>query len=368
MRCPNDCSGNGVCYRGVCYCYSNFTGESCKTIKRPPPPPGYDWEEPLKAAQQLCATSRSTSPPVIPIPASFSVQEKKDLFAQTYGGDWLRFWNLVHDNTKNRAAFTLAVTEPTPDSPAASNQALQESQMEMFKQIFGESDFQQAWDSIMNNADAKERFNEMFRFSPGSSEAELEQNDVRGSGLPPPPPLARGKTPAALAQGRQQLFTDAFGEGDGLAMEMLIFGNRTKRDLFTRAFSDFLKDNVGRQLQDRRENWEDDMMQLMTDTMGPEGPAVLREIYADPARSGLFRSAFAGYLEESPSLNTLIQTEESLPLNPSSTQQQQQQLKDDLSKKVLSKLVDPNPQALSPPKVFRGPQVPTSNHRAPPPI
>jgi hypothetical protein len=40
------------------------------------------------------------------------------------------------------------------------------------------------------------------------------------------------------------------------------------------------------------------MMQLMTDALGDDGPALLRDIFADPQRATLFRQAFSGYLEE----------------------------------------------------------------------
>lgn len=97
-------------------------------------------------------------------------------------------------------------------------------------------------------------------------------------------------------------------------MEMLIFGNRTKRDLFTRAFSDFMKENMMRDVQDKRDNWEDDMTQLMVDALGnDDGIPMVREIFADPKRMTLFREAFAGYLEERPSqAASLMETDEGL--------------------------------------------------------
>eukprot|EP00301_Raphidiophrys_heterophryoidea_P000930 c10462_g1_i1.p1 GENE.c10462_g1_i1~~c10462_g1_i1.p1 ORF type:complete len:927 (-),score=180.30 c10462_g1_i1:83-2830(-) len=309
MRCPNDCSANGVCFRGVCYCYSNYTGDSCRTIKRPPPPPGYDWTAPLREAQgmALAATSRAVVPPAGPLPADFTIDQKKDLFRDTYGDLWLKYWNLVHQTGKTRNAFVNAVTATPPSADsAASAQSLADQQISIFKQIFGEN-WNFAWSSIMQDPNTKDRFTQMFRVA-DSTYDDGTNTDVRGPGLPPPPPIARPQTANAE---RQNLFSDVFGEGDGLAMEMKIFGDKTKRDLFTQAFSNFLKENMQRAAADKRAQWEDDMMQLMTDAMGADGPKVLSEIYADPERTGLFRKAFAGYLEEAPTtVTTLFQTEE----------------------------------------------------------
>lgn len=305
MRCPNDCSGNGVCFRGVCYCTSNFTGDGCNVVKRPPPPPGFDWEAPLRAAQTLFATSRTSSPPAGPTPNEFSIADKKELFKRTYGADWLRYWNLVHSSQHTRDSFVTAVTSSPPMLEGEETAAAVETrQRELFMKVFGETDFDLAWQKIMQNTTAKRQFNDIFAAPPGN----YEDSATRGDGLPPPPPIARDPTASLV---RQRLFTDTFGEGDGLAMEMMIFGDRNRRDLFTHAFSDFMKDNMLRDVQDKRNNWEDDMMQLMTDAFGSEGPAILREILADPERSALFRDSFAGYLEQQPTVvATLVQTEE----------------------------------------------------------
>eukprot|EP00299_Pterocystis_sp_00344_P020055 c9882_g2_i1.p1 GENE.c9882_g2_i1~~c9882_g2_i1.p1 ORF type:complete len:919 (-),score=236.56 c9882_g2_i1:55-2811(-) len=312
MRCPNDCSGNGVCYRGVCYCTANYTGESCKVIKRPPPPPGYDWQAPLREAQTLFATSRTVSPPRAPIPAEYSLSQKKDLFRETYGDDWLRFWNLVHSTPTARESFVKAVTSSPPTSVAdETSAAVEASQKETFQKVFGDANWENAWQKIMENPTLKQRFGEIFKAPPRVPGDGIDP-DKRGAGLPPPPPLARDKTSTGVT--RQALFTDAFGEGEGLAMEMLIFGNRTKRDLFAKSFSQFLKENMLRSLQDKRDNWEDDMMQLMTDALGADGPTIMREIFADPQRATLFRQAFAGYLEETPAaaVASLMQTDEGI--------------------------------------------------------
>jgi len=220
---------------------------------------------------------------------------------------WLKYWNLVHQSGKTRNAFVRAVTglPPSPDS-AESAQSLADQQSQLFKRVFGE-DWQRAWSTIMEDPEVKQRFTQMFHVADGTYD-DGTNTDVRGPGLPPPPPIASSTTGAAA---RQSLFSDVFGEGDGLAMEMKIFGDREKRDLFTKAFSNFLKENMQRVVADKREQWEDDMMQLMTDAMGTDGTKVLREIYADPERTTLFRKAFAGYLEETPSdVTTLFQTDE----------------------------------------------------------
>jgi len=160
---------------------------------------------------------------------------------------------------------------------------------------------------IMTNTTAQQRFSQVFTTPPGTYGDSTEPG-VRGAGLPPPPPIARD---ALSGVSTQRLFVDVFGEGEGLATEMLIMGDRHKRDLFTAAFSQFLKENILRAAEDKRTTWEDDMMQLMTDALGDDGPALLRDIFADPQRATLFRQAFAGYLEERPTtVATLLETEE----------------------------------------------------------
>lgn len=302
MRCPNDCSGNGVCFRGNCYCYNNFTGPSCKTLVRPPPPPGMADAPPagLKEAQQLYATSRSAGPPLEPEPAEFSIEQKKDLFRTTFGQDWLKYWTMVHSTDQARKAFTEAVSgvAPLPGSPGA-QASLEEQQKELFKSAFGEDEWEDVWDKIMANANLKTQYHTMFEIPPGTYGG--GDGSARGGGLPPAPLPARDNEAEQQAQRRQKLFTETFGDGDGLAMEMLIFGNRTKRDLFTGAFSQFLKENNAREVADKRESWENDMMQLMTDALGEEGPEILADIYADPTRATAFRKAFAGYLGDAPS-------------------------------------------------------------------
>lgn len=181
---------------------------------------------------------------------------------------------------------------------------MEAKQREMFMKVFGEKDFQAAWNNIMDNSTAKAQFGAMFK----GANTNYADSASRGDGLPPPPPLVREKYTGAQ---QQRLFTDLFGQGEGLAMEMMIFGNRTKRDLFTRSFSEFLKENMLRDVQDKRDSWEDDMMQLMTDALGEDGPAMLREILGDPQRATLFRQAFAGYLEETASSDaSLVQIAE----------------------------------------------------------
>lgn len=241
------------------------------------------------------------------MPTEYTVDQKKDLFRETYGEQWLRYWNLVHQNGKTRSAFARAVTStpPSRDSPESA-QSLADQQMALFKQVFGD-EWQQAWSAIMQDTDVKQRFTDMFRVR-DSSYDDGANSDVRGPGLPPPPPLPQSQTASAQ---RQNLFSDVFGEGEGLALEMKIFGDKQKRNMFASAFSNFLKENMQRAVADKREQWEDDMMQLMTDALGADGPKVLRDIYADPQRAGLFRQAFAGYLEETPSdVATLMQVDE----------------------------------------------------------
>eukprot|EP00298_Acanthocystis_sp_HF-20_P013509 c20386_g1_i1.p1 GENE.c20386_g1_i1~~c20386_g1_i1.p1 ORF type:complete len:947 (-),score=417.33 c20386_g1_i1:84-2924(-) len=368
LRCPNDCSGNGVCYRGSCYCYSNFTGEACKSIKRPPPPPGFDWAAPLKAAQQLFATSRSINPPPGPVPASFSIQDRQELFKDAYGDKWLRYWNLVTQNSRTLNTFTKAVTSAplASDTSAATAAAVVEQQKQLFKQVFGDNEWQASWDAIMNSTSTKEQFQKMF----GSPDILpiVDGGDARGPGLPPPPPIARDPTSGTVSDQRIQLFTDVFGKGEGLAMEMLIFGNRTKRDLFTKAFSEWLKENADRDIKSRRENWEDDMLQLMTDSIGDDGPKILREIYADPVRASLFRNAFASYLNENPSpLPTEQKQTTASSYYAQANNFAQISQKEQEEKQMLSRLIEPSSIA---PKTsfFRGSDVPTSNHRAPPPV
>lgn len=248
---------------------------------------------------------------------SVTIQEKKDLFSKTYGNQWLKYWNLVHTTRENTRAFVTAVTDSPPSFESQQSQEeWRQKQIGVFKEVFGDSDWEDAWTKIMDSPETKGKFNEMFSV-PDPSYDDGSGSAARGPGLPPPPPPVRKESAGAA---RQRLFTDVFGEGDGLAIEMKIFGDRKKRDLFTKAFSGFLKGNMQRDVLDKQQHWEDDMMQLMTDAMGKDGPAILREIYNDPERARLFRSAFTGYLEQGPtSVATLLQTEEGAGATPTAS-------------------------------------------------
>ncbi len=117
---------------------------------------GYDWQAPLRAAQALFATSRTSTPPVAPTPAEYSDAQQKDLFRRTYGENWLRYWNLVHSTPAAWEGFVKAVSSAPPGSAAQeSGAAVEAKQREMFMKVFGEKDFQAAWNNIMDNSTAK---------------------------------------------------------------------------------------------------------------------------------------------------------------------------------------------------------------------
>jgi hypothetical protein len=112
-----------------------------------------------------------------------------DFFRQTYGNDWLRFWNLVHNDQNSLQAFVKVVTSEPPSVQTETTMAMEQKQRDLFTQVFGDN-WERAWDMIMTNTTAQQRFAVAFTAPPGTF-GDSSEPGIRGAGLPPPPPIAR---------------------------------------------------------------------------------------------------------------------------------------------------------------------------------